>query len=79
MSCAGSNLDILLNDYRNGVEWSVPSDAEYGDAVFFMCAKTSVDSRHMAGVRKQAIESGDALYEKIESNMADNTVINVEF
>jgi hypothetical protein len=33
----------------------------------------------MAGVRKQALESGDALYEKIESNMADNTVINVEF
>lgn len=55
----GSNLDILLNDYQNGTEWSVPSDAEVGDTVFFMCAKTSVDSRHMAGVRKQAMQRGD--------------------
>ena len=56
----GSNLDILLNDYQDGTEWSVPSDAEVGDTVFFMCAKTSVDSRHMARVRKQAMQAGDA-------------------
>ena len=56
----GSNLEILLNECQDGTDWSVPSDAKVGDTVFFMCAKTSVDSRHMAGVKRQAMETGDA-------------------
>ena len=55
----GSNLSSLLEDSEYGTEWSVPSDAAPFDVVFFMCAATSTDSRHMAGVRKQAKLSGD--------------------
>lgn len=55
----GSNLEILLNEYQVGTEWTVPSDAEIGNVVFFMCAKSSVDYRHMAAVRREAREAAD--------------------
>ena len=55
----GSNLEALLNDSQNGTNWTVPSYAKIGDIVFFMCAKSSVDYRHMAGIRKLARNTGD--------------------
>lgn len=55
----GSNLDLLLSEYKTETDWTVPSDATIGMIVFFMCAKSAIDYRHLAGVRKQARESGD--------------------
>lgn len=59
-SSGGTNLDILLNEYKDGIEWSVHKNADIGDVVFFMCAKSSWDSRHIGGLRKEAREEGDA-------------------
>ena len=56
---SGTNLDILLNDFKEGIEWSVHKDASIGEVVFFMCAKTSWDTRHIGGLRKIAREEGD--------------------
>ena len=55
----GSNLDSLLNEYKKETDWTVPSDATAGKIVFFMCAKSATDYRHLAGVRKKVRESGD--------------------
>lgn len=39
-----SNIDILFASAIDGwTEWTVAKDAEIGDTVFFMCAKTSKD------------------------------------
>ena len=68
----GTNLDMLIEDYNEGVEWSVHNRANIGNIVFFMCAKTSWDTRHVGGLRKIAREEGnialqrfaDAQYQK---------------
>ncbi|MDI9469165.1 MAG: hypothetical protein QM296_03055 [Bacillota bacterium] len=54
-----SNIDILYADLDEGwTEWTVPRDAQIGDRVFFMCAKTSKDHIHSA--LKKAKKLGDA-------------------
>ena len=55
----GTNLDVLIDEYKEGTEWSVHSGATIGNIVFFMCAKTSWDTRHVGGLRKIAREEGD--------------------
>ena len=68
----GTNLDVLIDEYKEGTEWSVHSGATIGNIVFFMCAKTSWDTRHVGGLRKIAREEGnialqrfaDAQYQK---------------
>ena len=68
----GTNLDVLIDEYKKGTEWSVHSGATIGNIVFFMCAKTSWDTRHVGGLRKIAREEGnialqrfaDAQYQK---------------
>lgn len=67
----GSNLEALLNDYETGTNWTVPSDAKIGDVVFFMCARSSIDYRHLATVRRQAHASGDStLIQAVEEQFA---------
>lgn len=58
----GTNLDKLICDVPDETEWTSDKDAQIGDTVFFMCAKTSVN--HMGHVRKQASETGDQKFIK---------------
>ncbi len=61
-----TNIDVLFSDGPGETEWTVDKDAQIGETVFFMCAKTSVN--HMGHVRKQAVETGDpALIEFAEA------------
>ena len=52
-----TNLDKLIHDIPTATEWTVAKDAQIGDTVFFLCAKTAVD--HMGHVRKQAVKDGN--------------------
>lgn len=57
-----TNIDMLLDfEMYSPLEWTVSKDAEVGDIVFFMCAKTSKD--HMGHVCVQAKEESPEVYE----------------
>ena len=54
-----TNIDLILRWHEFEGEWTVDKDATIGDTVFFMCAVTSTDARHMGGVVKEARELGN--------------------
>ena len=83
-----SNIDFLLDfeEYED-IYWTVPSYAEKGDLVFFLCAKTSVDKiKHVRRIaRKEAdkdlldfIEDQVEKYEKYAGKIMAIGVVNDE-
>jgi len=57
----GTSLDILLSDSNDDYTvWTVSKDAQPGDTVVFMCAKTSKD--HMGHVCSVARKEGNERY-----------------
>lgn len=71
-----TSLDMILGHERYmPLEWTVDKDADIGDTVYFMCAKTSVDHMgHLCALLRKSGKTNTELYQFAQAQKANYQV-----